>query len=53
MVERPLWLDSLEASLAILSKMSLTKEFMMLMALLEIRDELEGGLGGVEPPKPF
>ena len=34
-VERPLWVDNLEASLAILSKMSLTNEFMMLIALLE------------------
>ena len=36
MVDRPLWLVNLEASLAILSKMSLTNEFMMLMALLEM-----------------
>ena len=36
MVDRPLWLLNLEASLAILSKMSLTNEFMILIALLEI-----------------
>ena len=36
MVERPLWLASLDASFAILSKMSFTNEFMMLIALLEM-----------------
>ncbi len=35
-VERPLWLDNLDDSFAILSKISLTNEFMMLIALLEI-----------------
>lgn len=35
MVDRLLYAASLEASLAIRSKMSLTKEFMMDMALLE------------------
>ncbi|RNA37071.1 hypothetical protein BpHYR1_010266 [Brachionus plicatilis] len=35
-VERPLCVESLDASEAILSKISLTKEFMMLIALLEM-----------------